>query len=215
MFTMSATKLFILLGVLAVVVTGVCLGLSQFDRLRTEVAITDFRANPSETGARTLVELVDEQAATPKQVARILPLLLTPKVTKEEAYPLEVIPKIQVELPYEVTFKNLIGDIDEYVWIDGESQYGTGTHGVHKLRTPPKVLHFYPTPAEPGAYTMEIRYTYRLMPHRRRIWRWKPSEDILIPRREFVELPGSADPKPKYECRITVPVEIVMVDTQL
>ena len=211
---MTATKLLIVLAVIAIVATGASLGLSQFDRLRTEVAITDFWASPSETGARTLVELVDDQAATPKQVERILPLLLTPKVTKERTYPLEVIPKIQVELPYEVTFKNLIADIDEYVWIDGESQYGTGTHGVRTLRREPSVLQFYPTPERPGTYTMEIRYTYRLMPHRKRVWRWKPSEDILIPQRQFVELPESADRKTKYECHINVPVEIVMVDTR-
>ena len=211
---MSATKFFIALAAVAVLVTGVCLGLSQFDRLRTELAIAGFRADPSETGARTLVELVDGQAATRKQVERILPLLLTPKVTTDETYPLEVIPKMKVELPYEVTFKNLIADFNEYVWIDGTSQYGTGTHGVHTLRTDPRVLQFYPTPEKPGTYTMEIRYAYRLMPPRPRVWRWKPSEDILTPRREFVELPDSAEVKPKYQCSLTVPVEIVLVDSQ-
>lgn len=202
----TVTKFFVILTVLAVLGTGGYLGFTQFDRVCTEVAITDFRVRPSETGARTLIELVDDGSATPKQVERILPLLLTPKVTTEKSYPLGSVPRVRVELPFEVTFKNLIGDVNEFIWADGEPQYGTAAKGVRTFRTNVHWLKLYPVPMETGTYTMEVRCAYRLRPQRMRVWRWQG----ILPRREYVDISESPRTEPKYECQITVPVEIVV-----
>lgn len=205
--------LLILLVVLATLGTGAYLGFSQFDRLCTELAIDHYRVRPSAKGAATLVKLVDDQSATAEQVKRILPLLFTPTVTKDPTYPLGGTPTVRVELPFEVVLQNLIADVNEFVWINGESRSGTGAVGVHTLRKESHNLRFSPTPSKPGTYTMEIRYAYRLRPQRARAWRWNPAEGIILPRRAFVSVPEPAQGKPKYECSIVVPVEIVVVDT--
>jgi hypothetical protein len=207
---MSITKVLIFLVIAAVVGTGAYLGFTQFDRLCTELAIRHFRARPSATGARTLAELVDEGSATPAQVERILPLLLTPKVTQQEKYPLGKTPTIRVELPFEIAFRNLTVDVNESVWVSGVSPYGTGMTGAHTLRTNPHSLSFYPPPTEPGTYWMEVRYTYRFRPQRRRVWQWDPSKGILLPRQQFVEVPAAPQQEPQYEYRMTVPVEITV-----
>lgn len=203
----TVTKLLITLVVLAVLITGSYLGFTQFDRLRTELAIDHFRVRPSETGVRTLIELVDDGSATPGQAERILPLLLTPKVTPAASYPVGSVPKVRVELSFEVTFKNLVGDVNEFVWVNGARQYGAGAKGMGTFRTGVHWLEMHPVPTEPGTYTMEIRYGYRLRPQRTHAWRWSG----ILPRRELVDVPESSRTQPKYECSITVPVEIRMV----
>jgi len=203
----------ILLVVLATLGTGAYLGFSQFDRLCTELAINHFRVRPSAAGASTLAKLVDSQTATPEQVKHILPLLFTPKVTTEAAYPLGSTPTVRVELPFEVVLRNLVADVNEFVWVNGESRSGTGVVGVHTLRKDARDVRLYPTPTKPGTYTMEIRYTYRLRLERKRTWQWNPVKGIILPRRAFVNVPKSAQSKPRYECSIIVPVEIVVVDT--
>jgi hypothetical protein len=208
---MNITKILIILLIAAVVSTGAYLGFSRFDWLCTELAITHFRARPSATGARTLAELMDDESATPAQVERILPLLLTPKVTKQDKYPLGETPTIRIELPFEVPFRNLAADVNESVWVGGVSQYGTAMTGAHTLRTNPHSLSFYPAPMEPGTYTMEVRYTYEFRPQSRRVWQWDPARGILLPRRRFAAILASPPPEPTYEWRLTVPVEIVMV----
>jgi hypothetical protein len=205
--------LLILLVVLATLGTGAYLGFSQFDRLCTELAINHYRVRPSTAGAATLAKLVDGQSATPEQVERILPLLFTPTVTKDPTYPLGSTPVVRVELPFEVVLRNLIADTNEFVWVNGECRSGTGVVGVHTLRKESHNLRLYPTPSKPGTYTMEIRYAYRLRPQRTRAWRWNPVKGIILPRRAFLDVPESAQGKPKYECSIIVPVEIVVVDT--
>jgi hypothetical protein len=206
---MNITKILVILVVTAVVVMGAYLGFSRFDWLCTELAIRHFRARPSATGARTLVELMDDESATPAQVERILPLLLTPKVTKQDKYPLGETPTIRVELPFELVFRNLAADVNEFVWTDGVRRYGAGMSGAHTLRTHPHSLSFYPAPAAPGTYTMEIRYTCKFRLQRQRVWQWNPSGGILLPRRQFLEVPAAGPPK--YEWSTTVPVEIVVV----
>jgi hypothetical protein len=205
---MNATKFFILLAVVAVLGTGAWLGLVLYDRISTELAILHFTASPSQTGAQTLTELVDGGAATPKQVQRILPLLLTPQVTKEPVYPLGPAPKVRVERPYEVVLENLVVDVNEFVWFGGESQYGTGMAGARTLGKNPHALSLYPVPTEPGVYTMEIRYTYKLRPRRRYVWH--RSRDALLPRRRWVEIPDASAQPPRYECRISVPLELAV-----
>lgn len=208
---MSTTKVLIILASAVVVGTGAYLGFSQFDRLCTELAIAHFCARPSATGARTLAELVDDGSATVKQVERILPLLLTPKVTKQKTYRLGETPTIRVELPFEVAFRNLAADVDEFVWVNGARQYGTTMTGAQTLRTNPHSLSLYPAPTESGTCTMEVRYTYKFRLRRQRIWQWNPSRGIILPRRRFVEVPEAPPREPKYEYRVTVPVEIAVV----
>ncbi len=208
---MRTTRVFISVAVIAVVSTGAYLGFSRFDWLCTELAIAHFGARPSATGARTLAELMDDGSATPGQVERILPLLLTPKVTKQEKYPLGETPAIRVELPFEVAFRNLAADVNESVWVGGVSQYGTGMTGARTLRTNPHSLSFYPAPTEPGTCTMEVRYTYKFRLQRQRVWQWSPSRGILLPRRRYVEVLADPLPEPKYEYHLTVPVEIAAV----
>lgn len=205
--------LLILLVVLATLGTGGYLGFSQFDRLCTELAINQYRVWPSATGAATLSKLVDDQLATPGQVERILPLLFTPAVTKDSTYPLGSTPAIRVERPFEVVLRNLVADTNEFIWVNGERRSGTGAVGVHTFRKESHNLRLYPAPSKPGTYTMEIRYTYRLRLQRHRAWRWNPVKGIILPQRVFVSVPESAQGKPRYECSIIVPVEIVVVDT--
>ncbi len=204
--------LLILLVVLAILGTGGYLGFLLFDRLCTELAIDHYRVLPSPTGAATLSRLVDDQLATPEQVKRILPLLFTPAVTKDPTYPLGSAPTIRVERPFEVALRNLVADTNEFVWVNGERRSGTAAIGAHTLRKEPHSLRFYPAPSKPGTYTMEVRYTYRLRVQRQRAWRWNPFKGIILPQRVFVSVPESAQGKPKYECSIVVPVEIVVVD---
>jgi hypothetical protein len=208
---MRMKRFLIFWTVVAVVAAGAYLGFTQFDRVCTELAIRDFRARPSATGARTLAELVDEGSATPAQVERILPLLLTPKVTKQDKYPLGETPTIRVELPFEVAFRSLAVDVNESVWVGGVSQYGTGMTGAQTLRTNPHSLSFHPAPTEAGTCTMEVRYTYKFRPQRRRAWQWNPSQGVILPRRRFIQILAAPPPEPKYEWRMTVPVEIVVV----
>ena len=205
--------LLIFLVVLATLGAGGYLGFSQFDRLCTELAIDHYRVWPSATGAATLARLVDDQVATPGQVERILPLLFTPAVTKDSTYSLGSAPTIRVELPFEVVLRNLVADTNEFIWVNGERRSGTGAVGVHTLRKESHNLRLYPAPSEPGTYTMEIRYMYRLRVQRQRAWRWNPAKGIILPQRVFVSVPESAQGKCKYECSIIVPVEIVVVDT--
>ncbi len=206
--------LLILLAALATLGAGGYLGFSQFDRLCTGLAISHYCVRPSATGAATLVQLVDDQSATPRQVERILPLLFTPTVTKDSTYPLGSTPTVHVERPFEVILRNLVADTNEFVWVNGERRSGTGAVGARTLRKEPHDLHLYPAPSKPGTYSMEIRYTYRLWVQRRRAWRWNPGRGIILPQRTFVSVPESAQIEPKYECRIVVPVEIVVVDTR-
>ncbi len=209
---MRLRKLLILLVVLAILAAGAYLGFTQFDRLCTELAISHYRVRPSVKGAATLVRLLDDQSATPDQIKRVLPLLLTPRVSKDPTYPLGTTPIIRAELPFAVVLQNFIVDVNEFVWINGESRSGTGVVGIRALRKESHNLRFSPAPSKPGTYTMEIRYEYRLRPQRTRVWRWDPDKGIFLPRRAFVDIPESAQSKPKYECSIVVPVEIVMVD---
>jgi hypothetical protein len=208
---MSSTKLLVILAVLAVAAAGGYLGFSQFGRLCTGLAIRDFLGHPSAEGAQTLAELVDNGSATAQQIERILPLLLTPKITKDKAYVLGDVPKIRVELPFELTFSSLAADVNESVWIDGRNQYGTGMQGAHLIRTNSHALHLYPAPTTPGTYTMEIRYTYLFRCERRRTWQWNPAQRIFLPRPILVDVADARTQAPKYECRITVPVEIRVV----
>jgi hypothetical protein len=208
---MTVKRFLIFWAVVAVVAAGAYLGFTQFDRLCTELAIAHFRARPSAPGARTLAELMDEESATPAQVQRILPLLLTPKVTRQEEYPLGETPTIRVELPFEVAFRNLMVDANESVWAGGVNRYGAGMTGAQTLRPNPHSLSFHPAPTEPGTYKMQVRYTYTFRPQRRRVWQWDPAHGILLPRRQFVKVAAVRSRKPKYEWRVTVPVEIVVV----
>jgi hypothetical protein len=208
---MRMTRFLIFWTVVAVAAAGAYLGFTQSGRLCTELALRDFRARPSATGARTLAELVDDGSATPAQVERILPLLLTPKVTKQDEYPLGETPTIRIELPFEIAFRNLTVDVNESVWVNGVSQYGTGMTGAHTLRTNPHSLSFYPPPTEPGTCRMEVRYAYRFRPQRRRVWQWNPAKGILLPRQRFVDVPAAPQPEPQYEYCLTVPVEITVV----
>ena len=206
--------LLILLAVLVTLGTGGYLGFSQFDRLYMELAINQYRGQPSATGAAALSKLVDDQLATPEQAERILPLLFTPAVTKDSTYPLGSAPAIHVERPFEVVLRNLVADTNEFIWVNGERRSGTGAVGARTLRKESHNLHLYPAPSKPGTYTMEIRYAYRLRVQRQRAWRWNPVKGTILPQRVFVSVPESAQGKPKYECSIVVPVEIVVVDTR-
>ena len=208
---MNATKILIILAIVIVVSTGAYLGFALFDRVCTELAIAHFRARPSATGAQTLADLIDDDSATPKEVERILPLVLTPQVTKQEKYPLGEVPTVQVGLPFELTFRNFVVDVNETVWVEGASRYGTGMNGAGTLRTNPHPVSLYPTPTAPGTYRMEIRYTYQFRYRRQRVWQWNPLRGVLLPRQQFLEVPPSLQQEPIYECRITVPVEIVVV----
>lgn len=208
---MSVTRLLVVLAVLAVGIAGGYLGFSQFGRLCTGLAIADFVANPSAQGAQTLADLVDNGSATARQAERILPLLFTPKIAKEEAYVLGDVPKIRVELPFEVTFSSLAADVNEFVWVNGKNQYGTGMQGAHLIRTNSHALHLYPAPTTAGTHTMEVRYLYQLRCERRRTWQWNPARRIFLPRHILVDVPDVRARAPKYECRITVPMEIRVV----
>jgi hypothetical protein len=207
----KAGRLLLLPLLLAAVGAGGYLGCSQFDRLCAEVMIRHFSGHPTAKGAQTLAEMVDEESATPAQVQRILPLLLTPKVTKKEKYPVGPMPAVHVELPFEVVFPTLAADVNESVWTDGVNRYATGMNVAHRFPTHPHLVHLYPAPTEPGTHQMEIHYTYEFRARRQRIWRWNPARGIILPQRVLVDMTGPPPHTPKYECHITVPVEVAVV----
>ncbi len=139
-------------------------------------------------------------------------LLFTPRVTVEETYALGSASSIRVELPFEVVFENLVVDVNEFVWANGQSQYGTATKGARTLGRNPHSLHLHPAPTRPGTYKMEVRYTIQFRPQRRRVWLWGPTKGIILPQRRFVDVPDSSSQKPLHEQNIIVPVEITVID---
>lgn len=184
-----------------------------------ESAITRFESRPSQADADTLASLIDNQGVTAEQAKRILELLFRPKVTKRKAYPLGETPWISVEPSFLIRFRNMRLRREEYVWANGENQYGSRSDGGGHSHTP-RFLVLHPKPAEPGTYLMEIRYKYSLIAHSRTetVWGWNPlrggSPRSLLPckGKRIISLNPPLDPN--YICGFTVPVEVAVVENE-
>jgi len=183
-----------------------------------ESLITRFESTPSQTNANTLVALVDNQQVNDKQVERILCLLMTPKVTMRAAYPVDSVPMISVELPFDIRFCKMTASISEDIWAKGEHLHGGSSRGGNhygtnvRLHSPGREIR------EPGIYKMELRYSFSVVPSTERTtFKW-PSPGVpfphnLLPSKHTISTSGDHS-KPRYKAEFTVPVDIVMAESQ-
>lgn len=184
-----------------------------------ESTITRFESRPSQADADTLASLIDNQGVTAEQAKRILELLFRRKVTKRKAYPLGETPWISVEPSFLIRFRNMRLRREEYVWANGENQYGSRSDGGGHSHTP-RFLVLHAKPAEPGTYLMEIRYKYSLIAQSRTetVWGWNPLRGgfprSLLPckGKRIISLNPPLDPN--YICEFTVPVEVAVVENE-
>lgn len=203
-------RLIVAFAVLSVLGAGAYLGWSQFDNLYVKLALFAFQRNPSQATADTLVELLDAQAATPAQARRILARLLTPKVTKADSYLLGTVPTVRVEFPFELAFANMIGDVTEEVYVDGQQQSGKGAEGMRTFEAAAHTLQLHPTLTRPGLYQIEIRYSYRLTGERKPSWQWASYKGVPLPRYRLIDLSETPVEERQYSCSFLIPLQIVV-----
>lgn len=184
-----------------------------------ESVITRFESSPTQANAEQLVYLIENEAVTPEQARRIIRLLFYPKVTTRKAYPLSQKPTISVELPFSLRFRNAMVASKEYVWTNGQNQYGGSSGGANSFNTAARLLPFHPTPEAAGRYKMEIRYKYApTVQRRKRKWLWRPSlkrfPRSLLPFSQTHVLAPDPNAGPTYECEFTVAVDVNVVQKQ-
>lgn len=205
-------KLKMALVVLAALGLGAYLTWTQLDNVYARLVLFIFQRDPSQATANTLVDLVDDQVVGPAQARRILARLLTPTVTKADAYMLGTVPTVRVELPFELTFQNMTGDVTEEVYVDGQYQYGTHSDKVRTIKAKTQALHVQPTPTRPGVYRMEIRYAYSLTAERKPGWQWTSFKGLPWPRHRMIDLSDTPSQERQYTCRFLIPLQIVVED---
>jgi len=198
----------------------VCLVLLAKPRSRhIESFITRFESCRSQANAEQLVYLIENRAVTQEQARRIIRLLFYPNVTTRKAYPLGRRPTISVELPFPLRFRHAMVACEEYVWTNGQNQYGGSSGGANSYNTAARLLQFHPTPEAPGRYKMEIRYKYApTVQRRKRRWVWRPSlkrfPRSLLPFSQTRLLAPDPNAGPTYECEFTVPVDVNVVQKE-
>lgn len=203
-------KLKMVLVVLAALGLGAWLTWSQFDSLHTRLAVFFFKRNPSQATADALVELLDAQVVSPSRARRILALLLTPRVNKADSYLFGMVPTVRVEFPFDLTFRNMKGDVTEEVYVDGQRQSGTRSEGAHTFAARTYSLRLHPPPTRPGVYKMEIRYSYCLTGERRPAWRWTSFKGLPLPRHQLIDIADTPLKERQYTCRFLIPLRIVV-----
>lgn len=183
-----------------------------------ESLIARFESAPSQANANALVAIVSNQQVTDKQGERILRLLMRPKVTKRETYPVGTMPMISIELPFDIHFRDMTAKISEDVWAEQEHQHGGSSGGVNHFGTSVRLLALHRGLKEPGKYEMELRYSFSVVPSTERTTFEWPSPGVPFP---YNMLPSahtrvtSGDlGKPLYQCEFTVPIDIVVTESQ-
>jgi hypothetical protein len=180
---------------------------------RVEIAVHAFQSNPSQAGTDRLIALLDKRSPTHGQAARILKLLLWPKVATRSAYPVGRKPTLSVAIPFYLHFHTTMRyQVD--VLADGQSR-PTSNSSTY-FGTMPHVLVSPVAPDKPGKFSTEVRYHYLLAPSsegsqfyfvnpfgrflRHVLTRMKMEPWLPPPRKTW------------YQVRFNVPVEVAVVE---
>jgi hypothetical protein len=179
-----------------------------------ERAAQAFRSSPSQTGADKLVDLLDKRSPTQAQAARILKLLLQPKVVTRSAYPIGRKPTISTLSPFRFRF-NTTMTCRMDILADGQDlqtpQFSTFTY----VGTGPQVLVSPVAPDRCGKFSMELRLHYALVPPRedRRPYPTNPVGQFvydLLDRINRRRQSTGSEERP-YQVSFRVPVDINVV----
>jgi hypothetical protein len=179
-----------------------------------ERAVRAFQSNPSQAGADKLVDLLDKRSPTHGQAARILKLLLQPKVVTRSAYPLGRKPTISALLPFRFRFNttmtcrmDILADRQDLQ----TPQFSTFTY----VGTGPQVLVSPVAPEDCGKFSMELRFYYFLTPPSEgpQPYPTNPVTQFVCDLRDRISPPHrSSIPKKKwYQVGLSVPVDINVV----
>jgi hypothetical protein len=177
-----------------------------------ERAVQAFRSNPSQTGADKLIDLLDKRSPTHGQAARILKLLLQPKVVARSTYPIGRRPTISTLLPFRLHFNTTMTCRAE-VHAGGQD---SATHSSFiSLGTEPRVLVSPAVPDNYGKFSMEVRFYYFLPPpsESRQPYPTNPVAQFLYDLRARIGThPRSTIPmKEWYQVGLSVPIDVNVV----
>jgi hypothetical protein len=124
-------------------------------------AVRAFQANPSQAGTDKLIALLEERRPTRRQGAKILQLLLQPKIVTRSAYPVGRKLTISILSPFRLRFHTSMTCRLE-VLADGQE---SATHSSFvSLGTEPRVLVSPAVAHNCGKFGMELRFYYFLTP---------------------------------------------------
>ncbi len=180
---------------------------------RVERAMARFRAAPSAQHAARLTGLLADRAVTPEQGARILTLLLWPRIVTRTAYPVGQSVGISVERPFSLNVAGHRLEFQEQVW-GGERLMDTSGQFTSTLYDGPEILTAWTQPAEPGTYHAEIDTRCRIVNvAAKKLTLWERlSMDLRrrLGRPPAMRVPASEGPT--YECQFTVPFDVNIVE---
>jgi hypothetical protein len=126
-----------------------------------EMAVRAFQSNSSQARADRLIDLLDDRSPTQGQAARILRLLLEPKVATRSAYAIGRKPTISTLLPFYLHFHTTMSYRVDV--LAGDQSRPTYSHSTC-FGTIPYVWSSPVAWDEPGKFSMELRYHYLLAP---------------------------------------------------
>ncbi len=180
---------------------------------RVERAMARFQAAPSAQHAARLTRLLTVRAVTPEQGARILTLLLWPKVVTRTAYPVGQSVGVSVERPFSLSVAGYRIEFQEQIW-GGERLMNTGGQFTSTLYDLPEILNAWTQPAEPGVYHAELHTKCRIVNvAARKLTLW---ERLSMDLRRWLGRPPTmrvtTSEGTMYECQFTVPFDVNVVE---
>jgi hypothetical protein len=180
---------------------------------RVEIAIHSFVSNPSQAGTDKLIALLDRHIPTQDQGARILKVLLWPKVVTRSAYAVGREPTISTVLPFYLHFHTTL---TRRVAVLAEGRSRPTAYFSTYLGAGPDGLFCPVAPDRPGKFAMEVRCHYLLAPSSEgsEFYFTNPLGRFLRPLLERIKVePWLPPPEKKwYQVRFNVPVEIAVVN---
>jgi hypothetical protein len=181
---------------------------------RVEIAIHGFASNPSQAGTDKLIALLEKRSPTHGQGARMLKLLLWPKVATRSAYPIGKKPTVSVAVPFYLHFHNSL-IVREDIPADGQSEPRRYPYFTH-VGTMPHVLVSPVAPDKVGKFSMGIQYRCLLAPAPKDLQFYfaNPAGRFLYRLLTWMKMqPGLPIPEKRwYQVRFSVPVEITVVE---
>ncbi|MCL5282529.1 MAG: hypothetical protein M1376_21790 [Planctomycetes bacterium] len=126
-----------------------------------EMAVRAFRSNPSQAGADKLIDLLDRRSPTHGQAARILRLLLEPKVVTRSAYAIGRKPTISTLLPFYLHF-NTITTCRVDALAEGQDSLTPQSSMSTHVGTGPHVWTLPAATDNYGKFSAELRFSYSL-----------------------------------------------------
>jgi hypothetical protein len=178
-----------------------------------EMAIHGFASNPSQAGTEKLVALLDKHSPTRGQAARILKLLLWPRIATRSAYPVGKKPTISTTLPFYLHFHTTMTcRVD--VLADGQ-RLPTAYFSTYR-GTAPEVLVSPVAPDRLGKFHMEVQCHYLLRPSSEgsEFYFMNLFGRLLYRLLSRIKMEPWLPPPEKewYQVRFNVPVEVAVVE---